>query len=66
MTNDEKVRENRARRLALRLGYRIYKNPVRESRAPGFGTYRLVRDHYKKTVCCGETLDTIEQALERV
>ena len=44
MTNEEKTRENRVRRLADRQGYRLVKCPRRDPRAIGYGGYMLC-DH---------------------
>jgi hypothetical protein len=39
---DEKVRENRLRRMAERQGLRLEKSRRRDPRAVDFGTYQLV------------------------
>lgn len=38
----DKVRENRLRRMAQRQGYRLVKNPRRDTRAADYGSYMLV------------------------
>lgn len=64
-----KVRENRARRAAIRQGLMLKKNPVRDQRASGFATYMLVdvaTRHIQSSGPCGNyglNLDEIEQVL---
>jgi hypothetical protein len=68
--SEEKVKENRLRRMAARQGLRLEKSRRRDPRAIGYGTYQLVwidsnaiaasggnRDGY------GMHLDEIETAL---
>jgi len=38
---ETKARENRLRRTAERQGYRLAKNPRRDPRAIGFGSYQI-------------------------
>lgn len=42
MTMSDKVRENRVRRQATRLGYRVEKSRVREVHLNNLGLYQLV------------------------
>lgn len=42
MSNPDKVREDRLRRIAARQGYRLVKNPRRDMRAIDYGSYMLV------------------------
>jgi len=39
---EDKVRENRLRRIAQRRGLHLVKNPRRDTRATDYGTYKLV------------------------
>lgn len=41
MTNHEKIRENRLRRMAARQGYRLVKSRRRDPQAWDYGTYFL-------------------------
>ena len=41
MTNEEKVRENRLRRIAKRRGFGLEKSRVRDPLAIGFGLWRI-------------------------
>lgn len=41
MTSDEKVMENRLRRIANRRGFVLTKNRSRDPLAVGYGTYKL-------------------------
>jgi len=41
MTNPEKVRENRLRRMAQRQGLQLHKSPRRDPRAYDYGRYML-------------------------
>lgn len=64
-----KVWENRIRRMAGRQGLRLEKSRRRDTRAAGYGTYRLVDPATGTVVSYGEpapyglTLDDIEKAL---
>jgi hypothetical protein len=64
-----KVWENRIRRMADRQGLRLEKSRRRDTRAAGYGTYRLVDPATGTVVSYGEpapyglTLDDIEKAL---
>jgi hypothetical protein len=42
MGDDDRVRENRLRRMAARQGLRLLKSTRRDQYADGYGTYRLV------------------------
>lgn len=42
MDQGEKVRENRARRMARRQGYRVMKSRARDPRALEYGGYQIV------------------------
>jgi hypothetical protein len=41
MEQDEKVRENRLRRMAARRGLRLVKSPQRDTRGLDYGRYRM-------------------------
>jgi hypothetical protein len=57
MDNDEKIRENRLRRMAARQGYKILKSRRRDPLATDYDTYRLNRG----AVTTGPmTLDQVE------
>jgi hypothetical protein len=66
---DEKIRENRLRRMANRQGLRLEKSRRRDPRAPDWGTYRLVDPgtgsvvRYGGSSDYGLNLDEIEAAL---
>lgn len=69
MEQDEKVRENRARRAAERQGLRLEKSRARDPRALGYGTYQIViaedgqiRDRRLKSGY-GMTLNEVEARL---
>ena len=68
MDPDEKVRENRLRRMAERQGYGLMKSRRRDPQAYDFGTYRLI-DPFNNTVVLadsrgyGKDLDDIEAFL---
>ena len=71
MTKNDKVRENRPRRVAARRGLRLEKSRRRDADATGFGGYRLA-DAVAGGVVLGDerhefgaTLDEVEAALER-
>jgi hypothetical protein len=61
---DEKVRENRLRRMADRQGLRLVKSRRRDPRALDYGTYVLV-DANHNIVVSGEhmDLDDVERVL---
>jgi hypothetical protein len=67
---EEKVRENRLRRMAERQGLALRKSRRRDPRALEFGTYMLV-DPYRNAIAAGDvnrgyglSLDEIEAELE--
>jgi hypothetical protein len=60
MENDEKVRENRLRRMADRQGYRLLKSRRRDPLATDFGTWQLARG---AAVTRPMTLDEVEERL---
>jgi hypothetical protein len=66
MEMSEKVRENRLRRWAKRLGYRMERSRARKLHSNDFGEWMLV-DAYTNTVVCGgrydASLDGIEEQL---
>ncbi len=62
MDQEQKVRENRLRRMAARQGYRLHKSRRRDSLATDFETYRLARG---AAVTRPLTLDEVEQRLTR-
>jgi anti-sigma B factor antagonist len=70
MGDDDRVRENRLRRMAARQGLRLLKSTRRDQYADGYGTYRLVgaRDgehRYGDAVTgYGMDLDAVEQHLK--
>jgi anti-sigma B factor antagonist len=70
MGDDDRVRENRLRRMAARQGLRLLKSTRRDQYADGYGTYRLVgaRDgehRYGDAVTgYGMDLDAVEQQLK--
>ena len=45
MTDSEKVREDRLRRMARRQGLQLVKNPRRDPRATDYGSYMLVENN---------------------
>jgi len=71
MSDEEKIRENRLRRMAERQGLKLEKSRRRDPRAWDFGTYQLV-DPYTNTIVAhnfatgrgyGLSLDEIEEYL---
>jgi hypothetical protein len=67
----DKLRQNRLRRWADRLGYRLNRSPARMLHADDLGWYQL-EDVYSTTVACGidydldlSDVETILQAQER-
>lgn len=58
MTVDQKVRENRMRRVAARRGYELRKSRLRDPLAVGFGTFTLV--DREGVVIDGLSLDEVE------
>jgi hypothetical protein len=66
---EEKIRENRLRRMAERQGLKLEKSRRRDPRATGYGTYMLV-DPDRNTIVAGDrnsgygmSLEEIEKAL---
>lgn len=67
---DEKIRENRLRRMAERQGLRLEKSRRRDPRALEYGTYMLVAENTNTIVAAGNndrgyglSLDEIEETL---
>ncbi len=66
---DEKVRENRLRRMAERQGFKLEKSRRRDLRAVDFGTYRIVSTHTGGVAAQGSqdgyglSLDDVERFL---
>ena len=63
MENDEKVRENRLRRMAERQGYKLEKSRIRDPRAIGYGSVTLVPAKGKPKVF--KSIDEVEAFLTR-
>ena len=63
MENEEKVRENRLRRMAERQGYKLEKSRIRDPRAIGYGSIRLVPAKGKPRDF--QSIDAVEQFLTR-
>jgi hypothetical protein len=69
MPQEDKVKENRLRRIAERRGFSLEKSRRRDPKAPDFGRFRLLDVRENKTVLGGEplpfsaTLDDIEHWL---
>jgi anti-sigma B factor antagonist len=70
MGDDDRVRENRLRRMAARQGLRLLKSTRRDQYADGYGTYRLVgaqdgEHRYGDAVTgFGMDLDAVERQLK--
>jgi anti-sigma B factor antagonist len=70
MGDDDRVRENRLRRMAARQGLRLLKSTRRDQYADGYGTYRLVgaqngEHRFGDAVTgFGMDLDAVEQQLK--
>jgi hypothetical protein len=70
MDSNEKVRENRLRRMAERQGLTLQKSRLRDVRAIGYGTYQLA-DSAGAVVASGSPagygldLDGVEKELTR-
>ncbi|HEX4392928.1 MAG TPA: hypothetical protein VH084_15520 [Mycobacterium sp.] len=60
---DDKIRENRLRRMAERQGLRLTKSRRRDRHATGYGTYMLVDETTGNTGTDGYGLDL--DAIER-
>ena len=65
MEQDEKVRENRARRAAERQGLRLTRSRRRDVRALDYGKYWLYRGDEAVTPAEGVGIDEIEAYLTR-
>jgi hypothetical protein len=68
--SEEKVRENRLRRMAARQGLELQKSRLRDHRAIGFGTYQLFSPTTSTVVVAddheyGLTLDDVERELTK-
>ena len=66
MDQDEKVRENRARRAAQRQGMRLIKSRRRDPRALDYGQFWLVDIYTNGAVTSGQfgiSLDEVEEFL---
>jgi hypothetical protein len=64
MSDEDKVRENRLRRMATRQGLRLIKSRRRDPRALDFGVYWLADERdWLMTDELGDTLDGIEDYL---
>ena len=67
--SDEKIWENRLRRMAERQGLKLEKCKRRDPRAIGYGTYQLVDKNTNNLVAYGNqegfglTLEEVETAL---
>lgn len=72
MDNDEKVRENRLRRMADRQGLRLTRSRSRDPQAIDFGLYALIDIETSGTInpviagrwICSWTLDEVEGYLK--
>ena len=65
---EEKVRENRLRRVAARRGMRLAKSHRRDERALDFGRYWLIDNQAGTVIAGGQwgvNLDDIEEELTR-
>jgi hypothetical protein len=71
MAGDDKVRENRLRRMALRQGLRLRKSHRRDELALDFARFALLDDRTGAVVVGGEEgaftlgLDDVERYLQR-
>jgi hypothetical protein len=63
MADDDKVRENRLRRMAERQGYILRKSRRRDPRAIDYGTWYLIDAHYNALVGQFENMDQVEGRL---
>lgn len=71
MSNSEKVRENRLRRKADRMGYQLIKSRSRDPDAMDYGLYALINVDTNGAVnpaiaqrwVCSWTLDDVEEFL---
>lgn len=63
ITNQQKVRENRLRRLAKRRGYELHKHPARNPEALDYGLWTIVDLTGVDRLSAGMTLDEVERRL---
>lgn len=63
MGNDQKVLENRLRRVAKRRGLTVSKNRVRDPKAIGYELYKLRSSLNEITLSC-LTLDELAECLK--
>lgn len=59
LTNEEKAREGRVRRLAFKKGYSLHRERIRSPQMPGYGRYYLHHEQDRRFVS-GLTLDQAE------
>jgi hypothetical protein len=64
-TNEERVRENRVRRVAERRGYRLEKNRRRDAKAIDYGLFYLTSLATERRAFASVSLDEIEAFLEK-
>ena len=64
MSEDQKVRENRLRRMAERRGYVIRKSRIRDPRGVAFGRWDVVDLSTEQQIVESGSLDVVEEALE--
>ena len=62
---EDKVRENKVRRMAQRQGLAVKKSRRRDPRALNYGTYWIV-DPFKNTVVAGDTNNGYGMGLDEV
>jgi hypothetical protein len=71
MSDEDKIRENRARRAAQRQGLMLTKSKRRDPRATDYGTYMLIDAHTNAVIAYGLesgyglSLDEVEYQLRR-
>lgn len=70
MTESDKIRENKLRRMAQRQGLALKKSPRRDTHALGYGTYMLIKPAASNAIVAsslpdgyGLTLDEVEREL---
>ena len=63
-SQEDKIRENRLRGMAKRQGLEILARGLRDPRAIGYGTYRLIMQGSGTVVMTDVTLDEIERYLQ--
>jgi hypothetical protein len=64
-TNEERTRENRARRVAERRGYRLEKTRRRDPQAIDYGTFYLISLATGRQAFASTSLDEVEAFLEK-